>query len=214
LGGIGDTFPIITVLYLFAGAYTVYQLATNWRSFWSGTPTSANEQLAGSVAFFLLIPIAVLLHEFGHMLAAWSTGSQVLGLHYFIYWGYVEIIPSSNSPLLDWYIALSGNFVSYLLGIAALAAALLWKMKPNLRIVVYQFGVLGLLQTLIFYPIISLVDPLFHGDWDSIYSFQAPIASTVTLTVHAISLAALFYIMRARRTPRRVRRKLSPPPQN
>ena len=199
MGGIGDTFPIITVIYLVAGAYTLYQLVTHWRQFWSGGLSSTNQQLAGGVAFFLLVPIGVLLHEFGHMLAAWSTDSRVLGLHYFVYWGYVELIPSSNSPLLDWYIALAGNFVTYLLGVVSLVLAFTWKIKPILRVVLFQFGVLALVQTLIFYPLISL-DPGFYGDWDSIYSFQAPLASGITLAVHLLSLAALFYVLRRQRS--------------
>ena len=155
--------------------------------------------MAGGVAFFLLVPVGVLLHEFGHMLAAWSTGSQVLGLGYFLYWGYVEYIPASASPLLDWYVALAGNFVSYLLGVASLALSFLWKMKPILRLVLFQLGVLELVQTLIFYPLISL-DPEFYGDWDSIYSFQVPLASAITLAVHLLSLAAFIFLLKRHRS--------------
>ena len=90
LGGIGDLFTGISVIYLLIGAYILYQLVTRWREFWSGDMSMQNQQLAGGVAFFLLVPVGVLLHEFGHMLAAWSTASKVLGLHYFVYWGYVE----------------------------------------------------------------------------------------------------------------------------
>ncbi len=60
-----------------------------------------------------------------------------------------------------------------------------------------NFGILQLVQTLIFYPLISL-DPNFHGDWDSIYSFQAPVASGITLAVHMLSLLAFLYIVRSR----------------
>jgi hypothetical protein len=183
-------------MYLLAGAYTLYRLVTTWREFWTGELTRQNQQLAGSVAFFLLTPIGVLLHEFGHMLAAWSTGSQVLGLHYFFYYGYVTYIPASDSPLLDWYVALAGNFVSYLIGVLSLAVSFL-KIKPILRLVLFQLGVLQLIQTLIFYPLISL-DPDFYGDWDSIYSFRAPVASTITLIVHLISLVAFFLLIRNR----------------
>jgi hypothetical protein len=101
------------------------------------------QQLAGGVAFFLLTPVSVLLHEYGHMAAAWSTASRVLGLHYFFYWGYVEYVPSSSSALLAWYVSLAGNFVSYALGVACLAVALLVKLKPVVRLVLYQFGMIG-----------------------------------------------------------------------
>jgi hypothetical protein len=195
LGGIGDLFTGVSVIYLLIGAYILYQLVTRWREFWSGDMSMQNQQLAGGVAFFLLVPVGVLLHEFGHMLAAWSTTSRVLGLHYFVYWGYVEYIPSANSPLLLWYVALAGNFVSYLLGFACLAAALLVNMKPILRLILYQLAMLELIQTLVVYPLMSL-DPSFNGDWDSIYSFQAPVASWITLVVHLLSLVALVFIVR------------------
>src|SRR6476646_6972859 len=184
---------------MFAGAFTLYQVVKSWRGFWAGALTTHNRQLSGGVAFFLLVPIGVLLHEFGHMVAAWSTSSQVLGLHYFIYWGYVEIIPSSQSALLDWYIALAGNFVSYALGIACLVAALqVRKMKLIVRVVLAQLGVLELAQTLIAYPLMSL-SPDLYGDWDTIYSFQAPVASWATLVVHLLSLAVFVLLLNRNR---------------
>jgi len=200
LGGVSNLFTPLSFIYLFGAAATIYQLAGHWREFWSDNLTPLSQRLAGGVAFFLLVPLGVLLHEFGHMLAAWSTASTVLGLHYFVYWGYVEYIPSSSSPLLDWYVALAGNFVSYLLGIGGIATAFyLRSLKPIVRLVLYQFGILQLVQTLIFYPLTSL-DPNFHGDWDSIYSFQAPLASGITLTVHILSLLAFLYFLRSRGT--------------
>jgi hypothetical protein len=197
LGGIGDTFSTLTIVYMFVGALTVYQLVKSWREFRAGAMTPRNRQLAGGVAFFLLVPIGVLLHELGHMVAAWSTHSQVLGLHYFFYWGYVEYIPSSGSALLDWYVALAGNFVSYVLGIACLWVAATWRgLRPALGFTIMQLGVLELIQTLIFYPLISIADPNFHGDWDSIYSFRAPVASWATLVVHVVSLVGFVLFMR------------------
>jgi hypothetical protein len=198
LGGASDLFTPLSFIYLFGAGATIYQLVGHWREFWSDPPSALSQRMAGGVAFFLLVPVGVLLHELGHMVAAWSTGSNVLGLHYFVYWGYVEYVPSSSSPLLDWYVALAGNFVSYSLGIACIVSALCWRnLKPIVRVVLYQLGILELVQTLIFYPLISL-DPNFQGDWDSIYSFRAPLASGLTLAVHVLSLLAFLYLVRAR----------------
>ncbi len=196
MGGIGNTLSGLSWLYVLGAGYTAYQLSRNWRRFWADTLSPASYQLAVSVAFFLLVPVAVLLHEFGHILAAWSTGSRVLGLHYFLYWGYVEYIPSSSSALLDWYVALAGNFVSYLVGIVCIVAALrLTKLKAIVRVVLMQLGILQLVQTLIVYPLMSL-DPSFVGDWNSIYSFHAPVASWATLVVHLLSLAGFVWLLR------------------
>lgn len=196
MGGVGGTFSSISLLYLLGGGYTLYQLGKHWRELWTPDLSPRSRQIASMVAFFLLVPIGVLLHEFGHMLAAWSTNSRVLGLHYFLYWGYVEYIPATPNPTLNWYVALAGNFVSYALGLACIAAALyLRRLKPALRVMLAQLGILELVQTLIFYPLISL-DPNFAGDWDTIYSFDAPIASGVTLAAHLLSLVAFVVFLR------------------
>jgi hypothetical protein len=196
LGGIGDTFTTISLLMVIGEGYTVYQLIKHRREFWDDALSPQSRHLAGAVAFFLLVPVGVLLHEFGHMLAAWSTGSKVLSLEYFFYWGYVRYVPSSPSPLLEWYVALAGNFVSYTLGILWILAALYWqRTKPVIRVMLMQLGILEVVQTLIFYPALSL-DPAFDGDWDSIYSFRAPIASAGTLAVHLLSLAAFIFFLR------------------
>ena len=67
--------------------------------------------------------------------------------------------------------------------------------RPVVPMVLMVFGVLELVQTLVAYPLMSL-DPVFEGDWDTIYSFRAPVASGVTLAVHLLSLAALVYFLR------------------
>ena len=199
MGGVADLLTSFGLIYLLGAGYTLFQLARNWRAFWDDELTPGDRQIAAGTAFFLLVPVGVLLHEFGHIAAAWSTGSRVLGLHFFGFWGYVEYIPSSSSALLEWYVSLSGNFISYVLGIICLAAGLVARVRPSLRVVLVQLGVLQLVQTLIFYPLISL-DPEFAGDWDSIYSFAAPAASTVTALVHAVSLVLFVSFLKRNRT--------------
>lgn len=195
MGDAGVPFANLSWLYLFGAGFAVYTLSRNWKPFWSGKPTATSRQVAGATAFFLLVPVGVLLHELGHMVAAWSTGSNVLGLHYFIYWGYVEYIPARPDPLLEWYVSLAGNFVSYLLGIVCVAGAILARaLRPNVRVTLIQLGILELVQTLIAYPLLSL-DPGFAGDWDTIYSFHAPTASWATLIVHVVSLVAFIVLI-------------------
>lgn len=188
MGGIADFFTSLSVVYFLGAGVTVYGLARGWREFWDERVTGRDYQLAGGAAFFLLVPLGVLLHEFGHMLAAWSTGARVLNLGYFLYWGYVEYIPSTNDPLAAWYVSLAGNAASYLLGIVCLAAAVrLVNLRAVMRVMLLYLGILMMAQTLILYPLLDL-DPAFEGDWESIYSFQAPLASIITAAVHAVSL--------------------------
>jgi hypothetical protein len=204
LGGIADVFNSLSIIYVIGAGVTVYGLARGWRAFWDDRLTPRDYQIAGGIAFFLLLPIGVLLHEFGHMLAAWSTGARVLSLGYFLYWGYVEYIPSSNDPLAEWYVALAGNAFSFLLGVACLVAAVrLSKLHVVLRIILFQLGILEIAQTLIFYPLLDL-DPNFNGDWETIYSFQAPIASGITAAVHVISLVAFVLFLNRNKTARQL----------
>lgn len=196
MGGIGDTFTLLSVFYLFGAGYTVYEMAKGWRRLRTGQLTPFNRRLSSSIAFFLLVPVGVLLHELGHILAAWSTGGRVLSLNYFLYWGYVEYIPASRDPLPIWWVSLSGNLVSYLLGVACVAAALLWRRAaPLIRSILIILGILELAQTLIFYPLLSM-QPGFDGDWDTIYSFDVPLASGVTLALHLLSLAGMVWLFR------------------
>ncbi len=206
MGGIADTFSSLTWISILGAGLTLYQLGKNWRTFWNDELSGQDRQLAGSVAFFMLVPIGVLLHELGHIMAAWSTNSQVLGLHYFVYWGYVEYIPATSSPLLEWYVSLAGNFVTYALGIICLAAAIFaLRLKEVVRVMLAQLGVLEMAQTLVLYPLIS-IDPAFDGDWDTIYSFDAPLASGLTLAVHIISLAGFVLLMQRNREANRLLR--------
>ena len=206
MGGIADLFNSLSIIYLLGAGVTVYGLARGWRAFWDDNLTTRDYQLAGGVAFFLLVPIGVLLHEFGHMLAAWSTGAQVLSLGYFLYWGYVEYIPATSDPLAEWYIALAGNAFSYFLGIACLLAAVrLRNLRPIVRVVLLQLGILEIVQTLILYPLLDL-DPNFNGDWEAIYSFRAPIASGITAVIHVLSLVAFVIFINRNSTVKRLLR--------
>jgi hypothetical protein len=200
LGGIADFFTSLSIIYFVGAGVTVYGLVKGWRDFWDERLTGRDYQLAGGIAFFLLVPIGVLLHEFGHMLAAWLTGGRVLGLGYFFYWGYVEYIPATDSPTAEWFVSLAGNAVSFFLGVICLVAAVrLHNLRGVLRVILLQIGILEIAQTLIFYPLLDL-DPNFPGDWESIYSFQSPIASGVTAAVHGISLAIFIIFMQKSQT--------------
>ena len=199
MGGVADTFSGLAWLSILGAGFTLYQLSKNWRTFWNDELSGQDRQLAVGLAFFLLVPVGVLLHELGHIVAAWSTNSQVLGLHYFVYWGYVEYIPATNSPLLEWYVSLAGNFVTYALGIICLAVAIFaTRLKEVVRVMLAQLGILEMAQTLVLYPLIS-IDPAFDGDWDTIYSFRVPLASGLTLAVHLASLVGFVLLMQRNR---------------
>ncbi|MEA2575188.1 MAG: hypothetical protein QOH93_2486 [Chloroflexia bacterium] len=193
MGGIGDTFASFSWVYLIGAGYTLYLLSRAWKQLWGPKAGANTRQLAAMIAFFLLIPVGVLLHEFGHMLAAWLLGLQVFGLHYFLYWGYV--VHAGGTDLQNWVVALAGNFVSFALGVACLYVALrIEPRRPAINITLAQLGVLEIVQTLIAYPLMSL-DPALEGDWDTIYSFATPLPAAITLVIHLASLVAFVILL-------------------
>jgi hypothetical protein len=202
LGGIGDIFASFSWIYLLGAGYTVYMLSRSWKHMWGPRAGASTRQVAAMVAFFLLVPVGVLLHELGHVLAAWAAGLQVFGLHYFFYWGYV--VHASGTDLQNWFVSLAGNFASYALGVACLFLALrIPPRRPAINIILAQLGILEIVQTLIAYPLMSL-DPAFQGDWDTIYSLDTPVPAAIALAVHLASLVAFVILLNRNARMRRL----------
>jgi tetratricopeptide (TPR) repeat protein len=196
-------FDAISVLYLLRSVQVGGRLLKSWRSFWDDDVTEAEHRLAGEMAFFLLIPIGVLLHEAGHALATWQVGGTVIDFQWRAFWGY--IIPQGNfTPLEDWWIALSGNLVS--IGLALGAAALLPLVRrPAWGEVLYAFARVQALYALVWYPAAAL---LGFGDWATIYNFSATPAAYGMAAAHAGLLLGLWRLDRSARAARyRLRRR-------
>lgn len=75
-----------------------------------------------SVALVALLILGVLLHEFGHLVAARMAGQRVLAIRFDILGGRTDIIGRSRGPARDAAVAAAGPAVSVVL--AALAALL------------------------------------------------------------------------------------------
>jgi tetratricopeptide (TPR) repeat protein len=161
-------------------------LIRNWRSIWDDDFTPADLQITSKAAFYVLIPPAVALHEFGHAAAVWAYGLHVDDWQFLGYMGWV--LPSDSAgPLGDFVIALSGNVVSYLIGLAALLFPIKYPGHPARNVLLFELGRQSMFLVLVFYPLICVV---FNGDFRRIYDFQAtPIASGMTAAVHAFILA-------------------------
>jgi hypothetical protein len=170
------------------GALTVLlRLSRGWRSFRDDRITPEDRRLAWAVAFFLLLPIGVLLHELAHALATWQTGGRVLDFQWRVYWGYV-VSAGRFTPLQRWWIALSGNLVSVLVGLLAIAFA--GRVRNVVAVEVLRaFAQLQLFHVLVFYPVFSFATQ--QGDWQRIYDFSVPPAYGVLL-IHVALLTALW----------------------
>ena len=172
--------PLVLLIGLALGAYTAYDLARHWRSFWDDDIRPEDQARAARVAFLLIIPLGVLLHEFGHALAVWQLGGQVRQFNWSYLSGYV--VPDRRfDPLGEWWVFFSGNLVSILLPILALGVLLLpvGRMPKYLAV---TFARLEWYYSLIGYPLLSLGGA--QGDWVAIYGIPPQPLKIVIGVVH------------------------------
>lgn len=163
-------------------------------SYWSTPKLEGRQQnLAWGVAFVLLLPVGVLFHEIGHVLATWLVGGQVAALRWQVYYG--SVVPVGDfSRLESWWIALGGSLVGVVLGVGAtLLGRGAARLPPWPRLVLLLAGELQLLNTLLFYPALSFGGVYAGSDWEVIYDFAAtPAASALTLAAHLAAIGALW----------------------
>ena len=167
------------------------------RTLFDETLTLADRQQLSEAAFFLLLPLGVLLHELGHAIAVRLAGGQVVGFGFLFFLGWVEHTGSYTPAELYW-IALSGNLVSLGLGLGALALALFGPFGRAVNWLLFVFSGLELGTTLVFYPLLDLVSDL-HGDWATIYREGTPVLSGVTALAHAGMVVAGLFLWRSSR---------------
>ena len=174
-----------------AAVATAVALIRSWRSFWDDDFTPKDRRLGGQVAVFLVPPIVVLLHEAGHLVAARSLGLKVLDFHYGLFEGSVTV-GGLMTPFQQWFVAIAGNVVSAVLGLALLAVGFLGRrLRAPVRYVLLAGGMLELVFSLVVYPVLS--GAAQFGDWIVVYDFdRTPGLSWATAVVHAALLLALW----------------------
>lgn len=189
-------FDILSLFYAFLGLRALWTLAKNWRAFTDDQLTPFDRQLAGQLAFFVLIPIGVLLHELGHAAATYQVGGTVDwlngGFHYALFYGYV--IPDGRfTRLEEWWIALAGNLVSVVVGLVPLLFLRL-PSKAWIKSTILTFARFQLGWALVGYPLITFAG--FEGDWQTIY-FTSPLLGVPVFVVQAALVIALWRIDRS-----------------
>lgn len=184
----------IAVLYLLIGIRTAFSAWRERASLTDDTLTPRDRYLLAQLAFFVLVPPGVLLHELGHALATMEVGGQVVGFHYALFYGYV--VPQGNfTPLQEWWIALSGNLVSILYGLAAIPFIPRVQAKW-VKYLLLAFVRVQLTWALIGYPLLTF---LGFGDWQTIYSPQTWQAGLPFGILHLALIVALYLINRSPR---------------
>lgn len=195
-------FDLLSLFYAVLGLRAIFAAAKNWRAFTDDQLTAADRRLAAEIAFFVFIPIGVLLHELGHAAATYQMGGTLNwlggGFHYALFWGYV--VPEGNfTPLQDWWIALSGNLVSVLYGFLPLLF-LKWTDKAWIKYTLLSLARIQLGWSLVGYPLITLTG--IDSDWSTIYSTQTLAVSAPLFVVHAALVAVLWRLDRSARVRR------------
>ena len=182
MSSIFSLFDILTIIYLFRSVQLGIKVWREWAQIRVEPFTSAKKHLADQASYFIAVPIGVLAHEFGHVLAVWAAGGQVAEFHYRAFWGYVVPIGSFTAAQ-SWFIAIAGTLASLLFGL------LVWLFfrrasSSTLRYFGLRAFRFQVYFSLIYYPLFTLMG--FDGDWRTIYNFTAtPILSLTTAVIHA-----------------------------
>ena len=184
-------FNVVSLLYALAGAYTLYRLVQNRRSFFDRYVTAEDIDLAWMIALFLLTPIAVLVHEAGHYFMAQHFGATDIEIHHRGYWGFVTYQAGPTFETGESLIvSAAGPGVSVLLGYLSLTLAVVLPTRMVFNHTLAFFGVVGLFHTLVGYPLIDLTSGM-QGDFHSIYTLLPIPARVVAGTIHALLLGLL-----------------------
>jgi Zn-dependent protease len=187
-------FALISLFYVILGVRVIFQLVRNFRQTFDRNFTHQDRMLVDQASFFVLLPIAVALHEIGHAIAIRLYGGEVLDWGFYGFAGYVAFDPREFTDAQQIVVAAAGTLVNLLL--AAVAVALVFLRRPPFRAAVnqllIQFTWISLLNALVVYPVLDIVSGL-NGDWTQMYSFSVPTLSLAILVIHIIVLAALFW---------------------
>jgi tetratricopeptide (TPR) repeat protein len=195
-------FDLLSIFYVLLGIRAIATAAKNWRPFTDSELTAFDRRLANELAFFLLVPFGVLLHEFGHAAATYQVGGTIDwlggGFHYAFFYGYV--IPEGQfTPLQDWWIALSGNLVSVIYGFLPLVF-IPFTDKAWVKYTILAFARIQLGWSLVGYPLITLTG--VDSDWSTIYSTRTLVLGVPLLFVHVGLVAGLWWLDRSARVRR------------
>ncbi len=191
-------FPAAFLLSLALVALSVRALGRAWRArrrLFAEPVDARTLALLVELALFVLVPVSVLLHEIGHMVAVWLGGGRVTGFGYLLFLGWVEYTGVAD-PRARFWIALSGNLVSVLFGTVALLVGLFAPVRRPLAALLLVTGGIVLATSLVFYPLLDVATGL-QGDWTQLYGSGRPEAVALGV-VHGALLGAAVVLWRSR----------------
>lgn len=188
--GLGMVFLLLSLLNAFYALRIAGNVRERWTEFQREPLQAWQKSIIDRAAFYLGVPLGVLLHELGHAVTVLLFGGKIVDVGYAFYFGYVGHV-GYYTPPQRWMISLAGTIGSLIYGVGMW---LIIRRFPNSS---YRYFGLRLLRiqltySLIFYPLFTLFSSI--GDWAEIYNFEAtPILSGATLVAHLSILAGLWW---------------------
>lgn len=206
-------FVVLSIFYALIGLRVVGQLARHWRATFDRHFTAADRSLVDQTAFFVLVPISVALHEFGHAVAIWLLGGRVESWGYYLFAGFVGYDAGDFSPRARIVVAAAGTLVNLLL--AAVALGVVFGTRPPMRAafneLLLQFTLLSLINAFILYPALDLFSGL-NGDWTQMYRGGEPLFGVAIGIIHAAVLGGVFWVWRSEPLRQRMATLTDAPP--
>lgn len=203
--GLFSLFNVLAVVYALVAVQIVRRLKAAGSATFDDRVTPDDRRLITELAFFVLTPPAVALHELGHAAATWLLGGRVASFWFAFYWGSVLPVRTPDfSPAEHAVIAAAGPLVTLVLGFGTIAWALLRPGRPGRNLLLLTFGQFELIFGLVLYPLLSL--PAALGDFHLLrldLNTVAPHAGDVAVGAYVLlAVATMWY----RATPRWKRR--------
>ncbi|CAN5742507.1 hypothetical protein BH20CHL4_BH20CHL4_15990 [soil metagenome] len=178
LGGFG----FISLFYVVLGVRFAIQFWPARNAIFDDRISHHDRSMIAQSAFFFLLPISVLLHEFGHALAIWLFGGEVVDFGFYFFAGFVSYNPFGFSDTQQMLVAFAGTVMN--IALMAMAMGIVFFRRPPLRPafneLLLQFSVISGLNALIVYPALDYASGL-SGDWSQIYNGGVPWLTSVII---------------------------------
>ena len=211
MGGF-DFAVIISLFYVLIGLRVARDTWRERATIFDRSYTLHDRFMVSQAAFFLLVPISVALHEFGHAVTIWSFGGHVVDFGFYFFAGFVSY-DDPMTPVQHLVIAAAGAIVNTLIAIVVLSYVF-FKPKPMrapVNDLLITFAVLQAINALIFYPLLDFAADM-EGDWKQMYSSEAGNWRWGVLAVHLAILGSGFLLSRTAWFNRRLNQLTGMPP--